>query len=260
MNLVITYTVLVIFIQIIVSIAPVLFMIFYAFNYSKIVENDTEFYQKYDSVFFEFGNRCQLAHLMFYPLFFFRRLAYAFILYNLSHSPILQISLNAAISFILILFLLLYKPFSTVFLNIYNTFQEIIIFVAFVLSSMFIKDLKNSEKNVLCYVIIGVVGTGVLINYFILVALSAQEFCKNFKSKIPPKSSTVTPDILPNIIHEPVESIAEASPHCHPNSAELTFMMPPNDGRSPRYRKLNFLFGNDLRDFKSRDKIICDDI
>lgn len=133
---------------------------------------------------------------MFHPYFFFRRISYIFILYNLSSVPIIQVVLNCIHTFVLIVYLWICRPFKKNKVNTFNLIQEVFILLVFALTSAFLVDLDEKTSLIFEYLVISITAGSIIIGYFYSIYDGIKGIRKRFRklNRISVKSTrTVTP-------------------------------------------------------------------
>lgn len=154
--------------------------------------------QCYSPVFSEFQYKKGLTYLVYIPYFFFRRLIFAVILYQLTNYPLAQIALNITHTLILFIYLVKYKPFIEKSSNIINISQELLVCVVFALSGFFILDMNEDQEKLIQDIIIALVCIVIGISYAYLAYSTIKlcvEYLKERKLRKEKKTAAVSPEI-----------------------------------------------------------------
>ena len=99
----------------------------------------------YSALYKEFNLNKGVLSLMFYPLFFAKRLVYVIGLCFLEDYPLAQVILNCIFCLIPICYLAIVRPFKSTANQILNLFYEAVLLGMFILSGVFLLDLSDSS-------------------------------------------------------------------------------------------------------------------
>ena len=160
-------------------VIPLLFILTYKHR------NTVEFNKTVTILFEDF--KCErYMTMIYYPLFFLRRLLYISGIVFLSDYPLLQVILTSTFSFVFVAYVFVFKPFNSIQKLILNCVNEMFLFVVFVVTGLSLLDL--SEDRVVMIAIIFSLGTMVLVlgNFILMVWLGVnklKEKCKKDDSE-----------------------------------------------------------------------------
>ncbi|OMJ84046.1 hypothetical protein SteCoe_14915 [Stentor coeruleus] len=133
-----------IIIIIVIIATPIVFFDFTYKNREKISDSNEEITANWGTLFYEFSNDKGLGSSQFYFFFFTRRILYIVIQFSLQSFPIVQLSLNTALSVANLFYLLVFRPFTEIVLNITNPICEIGILIIFILTSISMLDIPDT--------------------------------------------------------------------------------------------------------------------
>lgn len=153
--------------------------------------------ENYSPIFLEFQYKKGIDYLLYIPYFFFRRLIFAVILYQLTNFPLIQIVLNILHTFVLFIYLVKYKPFNEKSLNIINICQELLVCITFSLSGLFILQMNEMQEKVIQDVIIALVCIVIGISYSYLTYSTIKlfiEYIKQRKLRAERRTAAVSPE------------------------------------------------------------------
>jgi hypothetical protein len=177
------------FMQVAAFLTPLWCLTFYSWNIEKIKAKLVKFEEKYNSLFEEFNGVLGLQNLRYYPYYFYRRIVYAFTLYNLHAYPIVQIMLNILHSFPVIYYICRYRPYVSKRNTVFNIYQEICISITFSLCYFYIYSQSAAASTVVEYTMIAVVGSAIISGYLCAIYDSVHNIIKKYRLR----SSNVVP-------------------------------------------------------------------
>jgi hypothetical protein len=142
----------------------------------KIKERNNELFQKYSTLLEEFNTNSSIQ--IFYPISLLVKIIYVFTWYFLYELPIFQVAISAFIP-IFNIFLVkntkIYKEKGTEKMFI---FEELTIFFVFALLGMLLINLESKYKQLIGYLIIGII----ILSVFVGIFTSIIDFIKKIKN------------------------------------------------------------------------------
>ena len=100
--------------------------------------NDEEIRRRYGSLFLEFKLNKGFKALLFYPLFFLRRVIYVLTQVFLNEMPILQVFLHSFFTFVQLSYCIIFRPFIEGSMFISEVTGEVCTLIVFISTSFFV--------------------------------------------------------------------------------------------------------------------------
>ncbi|OMJ94784.1 hypothetical protein SteCoe_1964 [Stentor coeruleus] len=149
----------VMFIKIMSIFTPAMILVCSFISKGRVLNtSDSEFYKKFGSLYYEFKMDKGFISSQFYFFYFIKRLAYALAQIFLNSVPYWQSAVGIMFSGIQLVFLIKYKPFKEWHILVSNVSGEVGIFIAFILSALFIEErtqeVSTQIEGVIIFVII----------------------------------------------------------------------------------------------------------
>jgi hypothetical protein len=144
-----------------------------AIKYSEESVQDEEFIIVYSSLYDEFWINRGFLPLLYYPIFFLRRLVYSIVQIFFSDFMKYQAYMNVAFTLFVLVYLIYYQPFKAKLILVSQIIGEICIFIVFFVSSFFMYTERNYYVGIIdkicVYTIVCAIGVQFIINIILMI-------------------------------------------------------------------------------------------
>ena len=155
-------------------VIPLMFFLIYKYR-NTVGSNKTV------STLFEDFKCDRYLRMIYYPLFFLRRLLYISGIVFLSDYPLLQVIMNSSFSFLSVVYVFIVKPFEKIQKQILNCANEIFLLIVFIVTGLSLLDFSDDKAVTIAIVfslgtMLLVIGNLILMMWLGVVKL--KEKCK----------------------------------------------------------------------------------